>query len=205
MEKQKKQLLLMAFLLIVAILAFVGISAIPEEEEEEAVTYQITDMATDSVTKLVYTFDDVHVKLAKSGEEWLNDEDKSMDLDEAAVEDMIDRVASLTSEDKIENVEDASIYGLDAATKNVLISDGTTTYTLVIGDYNDLTSTYYVCLEDDMSTVYTANSTTVNAFNTAVEELIVEEGTTTEVATEATTEEVVEETATEVELENVTE
>ncbi len=205
MEKQKKQLLLMAFLLIVAILAFVGVSAIPEEEEVETVTYQITDMAADSVTKLVYTFDDVHVKLAKSGEEWLNDEDKSMDLDEAAVENLIKKVASLTSENQITNVEDASVYGLDAATKNVLMSDGATTYTLVIGDYNELTATYYVCLENDMSTVYTANSTTVNAFHTAVEELVAEEETTTEVATEEVIEETATETASETESENVTE
>lgn len=201
MEKQKKQLLLMLLLLVVAVAVFFGISAIPEEEEEQSVTYQITDMAIENVTKLTYSFDDVHVKLVKTDAEWQSEEDKTIDLDEAAVENMIGKVAALTSENRIENVEDASQYGLTESTKTVLISDGTTTYTLVIGDYNDMTATYYVCLEDDMRTVYTANSTTVNAFNTTMEELVVEEETTTE----AVTEEVLEETTTEADSENVTE
>jgi len=141
MEKQKKQLLFMIVLLVVAIAAFVGITAIPEKEEEEAVTYQITDMTSESVTKLTYSFDGVHVKLTKSGEEWQNEEDKSMDIDEAAVEALIDKVASLTSKNQIENVEDSGQYGLTDATKTVLISDGTTTYTLMFGDYNDGYST----------------------------------------------------------------
>ncbi|MBE5876669.1 MAG: DUF4340 domain-containing protein [Lachnospiraceae bacterium] len=188
MEKQKKQLLFMIVLLVVAIAAFVGITAIPEKEEEEAVTYQITDMTSESVTKLTYSFDGVHVKLTKSGEEWQNEEDKSMDIDEAAVEALIDKVASLTSKNQIENVEDSGQYGLTDATKTVLISDGTTTYTLMFGDYNDMTSTYYVCLEDDMSTVYTADSTTVNAFHTAVEELVAEEEETKETVVESMTE-----------------
>lgn len=201
MEKQKKQLLLMIALLVVVIVAFVGISAIPEEEEEESVVHQITNLEAENVTKLVYTFDEVHVKLTKSGEEWLNEEDKSMDLDEDAILTMIEKVSSLTSEDKIEKVEDAGQYGLTEATKTVLISDGTTSYTLIIGDYNDMTATYYVCLEDDMSTVYTTTSTKVNAFNTTVEELVVEEETTTEEVTE----EVISEVSVEAETANVTE
>ncbi len=184
MEKQKKQLLLMTFMLMMAIWGFVGILAIPDEEEAEMVTYQITNMVPESVTKLTYSFDDMYVKLTKSGEEWQNEDDKSMDLDEDAVLAMIEQVATLTSEDKIENVEDAGRYGLTEATKIVLISDGTTSYTLIIGDYNDLTATYYLCLENDMSTVYTITSTKVNAFNTPVEDLLEAEETTAEAGTE---------------------
>lgn len=201
MEKQKKQLLLMLFLLIVAVAAFLGISAIPEEEEEQSVTYQIIDMPVEDVTKLTYSFDDVQVKLVKSGIEWQSEEDKSIDLDETTIESMLSKVAALTSANRIENVEDASQYGLTEATKTVLISDGMTTYTLVVGDYNDMTSTYYVCLEDDMSTVYTANSTTVNAFNTTVDTLVVEEETEVETATLEVETEITDET----EVANVTE
>lgn len=188
MEKQQKQLIAMLVTLIVVVLVFFGISAIPEEEDEATVVHDITKLVSEDVTKLVYTFEDVHVKLTKSGEEWINEEDASMDLEEEAVLDMITKVAALSSENKIENVEDTEQYGLAEATKHVLISDGDYTYTLVFGDYNDMTYQYYVCLEEDMSTVYTVSSSVVNAFNTPVEDLLVEEETATEEETTIYTE-----------------
>lgn len=183
MEKQKKQLLFMLLLLALAILTFVGAAVIPEEKEEEAVSYQITNFATNEVTKLEYSFDEIQVKLEKLEDEWWNEEDKSMDIDEETVTGMIAKVASLTSENRIEKVTDVSIYGLANATKKVRISDGVKSYTLIIGDYNDMTSTYYVCLEEDMSTVYTMSSTKVNAFDMPIESLVVEEETTAEETT----------------------
>ena len=106
---------------------------------------------------------------------------------------MVGKVASLTSENKIENVEDIAQYGLDAPSLTILVSDGTTSYTILIGDYNETTYTYYMCLESDKSTVYTTNSVTITSFKSnTLEDITAEEETETETETESEAEEIIE-------------
>lgn len=190
MEKQKKQLIGLLAVLIVAVIAFVVISKLPDgEESEDKESYAVTTLDTDAVTKLVYTNESGTVSLTKNGSEWICEEDKSVDIDEDTVNNMVSKVASLTSENKLENVTDVSQYGLDDPTLKLLISDGSDSYTIFVGDYNETTYTYYLCLENDMSTVYTTQSGTISDFqNNTLTELTAEEETQTdaETATEET-------------------
>lgn len=125
----------------------------------------------------------------KDGDNWICDEDRSVDIDADKVSTMVGKVASLTSENKIENVEDIAQYGLDAPSLTILVSDGTTSYTLLIGDYNETTYTYYMCLESDKSTVYTTDSATITSFrNNTLEDITAEEETETESEAEEITE-----------------
>ena len=203
MEKQKKQLIGLAIVLILAVIAFVAVSKIPDEDEssEETVSYEVTNLNTDEVTKLVYTNENGTLTLSKSGDEWTCEEDKSVDIDEDTVNTMVGKVAALTSENKIENVEDISQYGLDNPSITILVSDGTNFNTLLIGDYNTTTYTYYLCLEDDTSTVYTTDSATISSFqNNTIEDITTEPETETETETTTETEETTEtETAVETE------
>ena len=189
MEKQKKQLIGLLAVLIVAVIAFVVISKLPDgEESEDKETYAVTALDADAVTKLVYTNESGTVSLTKNGSEWICEEDKSVDIDEDTVNNMVSKVASLTSENKLENVTDVSQYGLDDPTLKILISDGSDSYTLFVGDYNETTYTYYLCLESDMSTVYTTQSGTISDFqNNTLAELTAEEETQTAVEETAQT------------------
>ena len=186
MEKQKKQLIGLLAVLIVAVIAFVVISKLPDgEESEDKETYAVTALDADAVTKLVYTNESGTVSLTKNGSEWICEEDKSVDIDEDTVNNMVSKVASLTSENKLENVTDVSQYGLDDPTLKILISDGSDSYTLFVGDYNETTYTYYLCLESDMSTVYTTQSGTISDFqNNTLAELTAEPETQTDAETE---------------------
>ena len=140
MEKQKKQLLGLLVILIVAVIAFIVVKNLPDEEEEDTTaSYEVTDLNADNVTKLVYTNENGTLTLNKNGDEWTCEEDRSVDIDEDTVNTMVGKIASLTSENKIENVEDISQYGLDNPSLTILVSDGTTSYTLLIGDYNETT------------------------------------------------------------------
>ena len=185
MEKQKKQLIGLLAVLIVAVIAFVVISKLPDgEESEDKETYAVTALDADAVTKLVYTNESGTVSLTKNGSEWICEEDKSVDIDEDTVNNMVSKVASLTSENKLENVTDVSQYGLDDPTLKILISDGSDSYTLFVGDYNETTYTYYLCLESDMSTVYTTQSGTISDFqNNTLAELTAEPETQTDAET----------------------
>ena len=189
MEKQKKQLLGLLVILIVAVIAFIVVKNLPDEEEEDTTaSYEVTDLNADNVTKLVYTNENGTLTLNKNGDEWICEEDRSVDIDEDTVNTMVGKVASLTSENKIENVEDISQYGLDNPSLTILVSDGTTSYTLLIGDYNETTYTYYMCLESDKSTVYTTQSVTIYSFqNNTLEDIMAEAETETATETEEST------------------
>ena len=189
MEKQKKQLIGLLAVLIVAVIAFVVISKLPDgEESEDKENYAVTALDADAVTKLVYTNESGTVSLTKSGSDWICEEDKGVDIDEDTVNNMVGKVASLTSENKLENITDVSQYGLDHPTLKILISNGSDSYTFFVGDYNETTYTYYLCLESDMSTVYTTQSGTISDFqNNTLAELTAEEETQTAVEETAQT------------------
>ena len=107
MEKQKKQLLGLLVILIVSVIAFIVVKNLPQEEETDTTaSYEVTNLNADDVTKLVYTNENGTLTLNKDGDNWICDEDRSVDIDADKVSTMVGKVASLTSENKIENVED---------------------------------------------------------------------------------------------------
>lgn len=181
MERQKKQLLILVGALILIIMAWFGVTLIPEEEKtEEVMSYQVSDLEKDAVTKMTYTNEQGTFSFFKDGEEWLYEADRSINIEESTIENMVGKLASYASEHRITEVEDISIYGLNEPKYTILLSDGTTTYTMFIGDYNATTYTYYMCLENDLSNVYTVQSSDVTVFGNVLEDLIVEEEETTE-------------------------
>jgi len=186
MEKQKKQLLVMAILLLVSVGAYFAVSVISdkkqaEADEKDAAQYAVTRLTTEEVTELTFTNADGTVSLTKSDNIWKCDTDPEAEIDGDAVEKLIANVAQLSSENRIENVEDLSLYGLEEPAKTIMISDGDTRYTVLSGDLNAITDTYYICLEEDPKTVYTTAHSTISSFDVSIEDLIVvEEESTTE-------------------------
>lgn len=178
MEKQKKQLLLLLGVLVLVVAAWFGVSLIPEEDEtEETMSYQVSDLEKDAVTKLTYTNEQGTFSFIKEGEEWSYEADKNVDIEESTIENMIGKLASYASENQITEVEELSTYGLDEPKYTILLSDGTTSYTMFVGDYNTTTYTYYMCLENDPATVYTVKSSDVAVYGNVLEDLIAEEET----------------------------
>lgn len=176
MTKQKKQLLLLALMLVLAIAVFAIVSRLPEEEEtEETETYTVTDLDEEAVNKLTFTNETGTYTFSRTDDIWSYEGDKTLDIDEEKVEKMISKVAALSSENRMEEVEDLSLYGLDEPEITILVSDGTTSYTLFVGDYNDITYTQYLCLESDMKTVYTTTAYQISSFKNGIDDLIVVE------------------------------
>lgn len=177
MRKQKNQLLIMLFVLILAIVALTFVWKIPADvETDETQSFTVTDLDQNNIIRFSYTNENGTYRFIRQGEEWLDEDDKTLDVDEEAIDRMIGKVASLTSPNRIGQVEDSAQYGLDDPAVSIVISDGTADYTLLVGDYNDLTGMYYLCLESDQGTVYTAASYTVSDFiEKNLEDLIVQE------------------------------
>ena len=90
MEKQKKQLLGLLVILIVAVIAFIVVKNLPQEEETDTTaSYEVTNLNADDVTKLVYTNENGTLTLNKDGDNWICDEDRSVDIDADKVSTMV--------------------------------------------------------------------------------------------------------------------
>lgn len=158
----------MVFVLIAVIVAFVVVTQLShnDEQEDETAKYQVTDMTADNVTKLSYTNENGTFNFTKVDDSWQYDNDTSLNIKESTINNMVIKVASLESDNQITDVSDASIYGLDTPDITISISDGSKTETIKIGDYNLTTSTYYVSRDDDTSVIYTTTSATISSFQT---------------------------------------
>lgn len=182
MKKQRRQLMLMFFVLVLAVVALVLVMNLPAEEEtDETQSYQVTDMDKETINKFSFTNEGGMYNFSKQDNEWMCEGNKEIDIDESVVDQMIGKVAALTSQNRVERAENIAQYGLDEPSATILISDGTAGYTILVGDYNDLMGIYYLCLESNMETVYTADAYTVSDFiEKGLDDLAVIEEETTE-------------------------
>lgn len=174
MQRQKKQLLVMAGLLAAVIAAYLlAVRFGGTETEEERARYEVTGLAAQEVTRLVFTNADGTVALTKSGDTWKCDDDSEAEIDGEAVEGLLENVAQLSSEDRIENVEDLGMYGLEEPAKTVMISDGDRKYTIFVGDINSVTDMYYIYLEEKPDCVYTVERSVADSFDVTMEDLAI--------------------------------
>lgn len=171
MKKQKKQLLLLTGILIVAVALWFVVDYIPQQTQEEEESYQVTNFDNDEIIRLTYTNESGTYSFTRKEEEWQYEEDKSVDIEESVITNMIGKLSSYDSENRITGVEDLSVYGLDEPVKTILLASDTASCTFIIGDYNQTTYTYYMCLEEDTSTVYTVTSTDISVFDNTLEEV----------------------------------
>ena len=121
------------------------------DEEEDEVTYEYSSEVTYDL-------------LLEDGT-WYLAQDKSLSIDQDTVETLLANLESVTSNKEIADVTDFDQYGLEhpAYTIDVTTSDGTTT-SIYLGDYNSVSSLYYVRIGDS-SNVYLITSTLKTAFN----------------------------------------
>lgn len=172
MQKQKKQLVIIFIALIVIIILFAGLKLYNKNyrKEEETVTHSVTDHDAASVQTVSFTNENGSFSFVKEGDAWYEEKDRSIGIDTFSIEELIQAAVSITSENKLENVEDLSQYGLDAPQITVAYTTPEMDVTIEIGNYNSTISLYYMRLKDE-NTVYTIDSTLRNSFTKDIEDL----------------------------------
>lgn len=192
MERQKKQLTVLAVILIAAVIVLIVLLKYYDKASEDALgekNFAINNIQAEKVIRFAFTNSEGTVSLTKNAQEWIYDNDSSLDMDEDKIAELIQTVAPLESENRIEDVENLEIYGLVEPALTILVSDGEEVCTMMIGDLNEMTGTYYLCLEGKESVIYDINSQVVSAFRATLEDLITAEEPTTEAeSTEESTE-----------------
>lgn len=185
MKKQKRQFVIILFILILCVGGYFAAKKIPAEEETTVGTLNrtVTSVVQENVTELSYIYEGDIIELVKEEDVWKSKEDKSLSLDQTAVTNMLSYVCSITTDTVIESPESVSEYGLvnPQNTISLTLADGSNVQ-LMIGDYLDITGEYYAQLAGDAN-VYTISNYIPSAFNKALDLLTVtEEETTQEVA-----------------------
>lgn len=180
MQRQKKQFVMILILLVVCLGAFLGVRYHNQKQEEkeaserEAEKITVTELDTDKITAFSYDLDGVRLSFTKSGDDWLYEGDKEIDIDENTVSAMLTSVASLTASETIAEYDDLSAYGLDHPSNTIELTteDGTTT--LYVGNENPILDQYYL-KTGDSDTVYLVDSSLSSQFHKTMEELTAEE------------------------------
>lgn len=176
MQKQKKQMIVLVILLILLILAYIGVHFYSKKQEEkenaeaEAEKIQVTDLEVSDITQFSYVLEGTTLSFAKNGTEWSYDDDQSVDIDESALEVLINKAAQITATDEVTEYDDLADFGLDDPANTVTLKTDAGLTTIYIGSQNEITDEYYL-KTGDSDTIYVVDSTTAAEFNKSVEDL----------------------------------
>lgn len=191
MQKQKKQMILVLVLLLVFGAAYGGMriynkkQAEKESAEEEAAKTYITKVDQGAITAFSYQNMEETLEFVKEEDTWVSKNDESISLDQSAVEEIAEKIASLEAEEVVESPEKLSEYGFGSPTNVITYTTEAGTTTLTIGMENSITSQYYITKAGE-DTLYLINSSFVSVFEKGLADL--------EDTTENSTEAVIEET-----------
>lgn len=185
MKKQKVQLLVMVIGLIVLVAAFFGVKIynthLEEKESLESETeYTVLDLGEDDVNGFSFVNEYGSYSFEKSSDDegnisWVCLEETELKLDSDKVSSVLDSVLSIQADTCIEDVSDFEQYGLADPAVSVSITTGNgENYTLLCGDYNGITSKYYLSLDGE-SVVYASDSDIGSEFNILPDDLVVDE------------------------------
>ena len=112
MQKQKKQMIVLVILLILLILAYIGVHFYSKKQEEkenakeEAEKIQVTDLEVSDITQFSYVLDGTTLSFTKNGTEWTYDGDQSVDIDESALETLLNKASAITASDEVTEYDD---------------------------------------------------------------------------------------------------
>ena len=185
MQKQRRQFVITVVILLVLVLAYVGIHIYNQKQEEKKEKEEkeneitVTELDTDDVTAFSYQVSGETLSFTKDGDEWVYDQDTSLDLDEDVVNGMIEKAASLTADDSFDDYDSLTDYGLDQPSNTITLTTKESTTTLYLGNQNAMTSQYYL-MTGDGETVYAVDNTLSTTFSKTVDSLVKEEDTQTE-------------------------
>lgn len=188
MKKQQKQLVVLLVIAVVAIIVYIGVciynDKLEEKEnvqlEEEAKESLLLSIDSNLLRSFSYTVDGTKLEFEKQDNTWVYKADSSIDIDEDAIETMLEDIFVLSKENTIENVEDLSLYGLDSVTNTISFVIDEDEYIIYVGDENSMTGEYYIMLNDSKN-VYTITTDLNSTFSETVDDLTVEEKTESEI------------------------
>lgn len=171
MKKQKKQLICLLLILVIVIGAYLAARYLIVDEDlvtVESVSEEVFHINKENVTEVRYTVGGIYIDLVKEGDVWKLKDDKSVELDQDKVSDLVGFASYLNSKSVIEEPASLDEYGLGSPEYiiEVYTTDGNDKC-FYIGDKYVMGSEYFARVEGS-DVVYTIADTYPDAFVTDI-------------------------------------
>ncbi len=192
MNGQKKQFIGICVLVVLCVAAYFGLktynakTAEREQKEEESKKIEAVKIDKEKVNAFSYQLNGTTITFEKDGDTWYYQPDHSINIDQDKINTMLAAVADVTSEEKLENVEDTSEYGFDNPTNVLTFTMGDGTRTITIGMQNEITNQYYI-MDNNSDTIYIVDSSMSTAFSKSVEDMTATADTSSDTSGDAST------------------
>lgn len=164
---------------------FVAKQEAKEESEEESEKTSVFTASADDIKSLDFLVDEKETTFEKKDDQWVKKDEEDFPVNQTTLSDAASALTSVESDRVLSDVDDLAEYGLDSPSNTIKITceseksedkedeeaDSTEdketeekTTTLYVGDENSSTSQYYVYKDDDKSTVYMVESSSIEPF-----------------------------------------
>lgn len=157
MKRQSRQFIVLLVLLIVVVVAFFGVmqyNKIQKDNPASEPAERIIDINRDDIIRFSYDYMGEVYTYEKVDDVWHCVDAPDIELYQNKVIAMVSRFAAVEIRQTIENVTDLSQYGLAEGYRVLSYETATESYTLHIGNLNEVTDVYYICMPS-ANTVYT--------------------------------------------------
>ena len=147
-----------------------GLTHVQNKSKEEAEKIQVTDLEVSDITQFSYVLDGTTLSFTKNGTEWTYDGDQSVDIDESALETLLNKASAITASDEVTEYDDLADFGLDDPANTVTLKTDSGLTTIYIGSQNEITNEYYL-KTGDSDTIYVVDSAPATGFDKSIEDL----------------------------------
>ncbi len=178
MKKQKIQILVLGLALVALVGALFGLRKYNEKQAQQPADEEgimIIEAFSSDIVTLSYDYEGETYSLEKVEDTWYPAGDHSRAVKPYYINGMLGGVSRLTVTDMLENVTDLSSFGLENPQRRIVFDTDIQRFQIYVGDYNSLTSSYYIQLADQPDVVYIVPQGSISRFNCGLEEILEEE------------------------------
>ncbi|MBE5957700.1 MAG: DUF4340 domain-containing protein [Lachnospiraceae bacterium] len=180
-DKQKKSFVVMFFIMLAVVGAYLVINLIVEnkkanEEAQETKGVIIEVYQSDNIDDIVsisYLADEQQVKLVKNKEGEWNAEGSDLEITSKIItEEMLPQLRYVVADDVIDDIESLDEFGFDAPINMIDIAyKNGEEHKFVIGTKNTFNNAYYMIMDDNKEKIYVIDSVLQETFSKKLEEL----------------------------------
>lgn len=174
MKKQARQIIVLLIVLAVLGIGYAVLCDYNKEQQNQPAQSSQTallDLNQEEIISIRYNYEGETYTFEKEDETWHSVSNPECALHQHNFYVMSSNLAKLEVEHSIGQVTDLSQYGLEKPQKEISFETADSSYTIFIGDYNEVAGGYYLYLEED-KTVHLVNGVFVNVFSKNLEDLM---------------------------------
>ena len=167
-----KKLIWILVLLVICLAAYFAVKQLNLEETDagEKETIYINQLEADDITGFSFVNNGETLSFTKDGDTWKYDTNAERSMNQVSITSMVSMLAEIEAEQKLEDHEDLSEYGLDTPSNTIEITTKEGTKEFLIGNENEAVNGYYAMINGE-DTVYLISSALPNKFNCSLDTL----------------------------------